>query len=172
MSLARCLTRIVLPFLSMIEFSNYGYQDDQMLATKLSSKDVDHQAAAAKAPFRNSEGKFGRRMLRIPVVGNWIIQSKRRTVIYFGDSLFGTGEQIILVSGISGGRRYSPAYPGRVLWRCFLGSFDEERRAYTTCDRQNVSRNYKKSHFDQSERLGSRQKLSHLFRLALALLLV
>ena len=43
--------------------------------------------------------------------------------------MFGTGEQIILVSGISGGRRYSPAYPGRVLWRCFLGSFDEERRA-------------------------------------------
>jgi hypothetical protein len=57
-SLARCLTRIILPFLSMIGFSNYGYQDDQTLATKLSSNDVDHQAAAAKAPFRNSERKI------------------------------------------------------------------------------------------------------------------
>ena len=65
------------------------------------------------------EENFERRIKRIPVVGNWISQSKHRTVIYFGGFLFGTGEQIILVSGISGGMRYPPAYPGRVLWRCF-----------------------------------------------------
>ena len=36
-----------------------------------------------------------------------------------------------------------------------------------TCDRQNVSRNYKKTHFDQSERLGSRQNYVIFFVLLL-----
>jgi hypothetical protein len=64
MSSAWCLTRIMLPVLSIIEFSNYGYQNDQTLATKMTSKDVDHKQQHQKPHLEIPTQNFGRRKIK------------------------------------------------------------------------------------------------------------
>jgi hypothetical protein len=54
----------MLPVLSIIEFANYGYQNDQTLATKMTSKDVDHKQQHQKPHLGIPTQNFERRKIK------------------------------------------------------------------------------------------------------------